>query len=95
MTDQQSQLLALPSRYHNLQQPQEVFEELPVDLHPLPDGSFAVARDGSWAQTDLRLVNGGGFLLRYSITYPVYEGNKEGEVDCAGYIGPVLEIEIC
>lgn len=92
MANQQPKLLALPPRYAYPQQPQQVLEELAIELDLLPARSFAFALGRR------RLAVGGGTLGRgllfgNGIADAVDEGDEEGEVDGAGYARAVLEVQ--
>ena len=95
MTNQQSQLFALPPRYNDPQQLQQVLEELAIQLDAfLGLGSWLCgARRGSLPQLCLSL--GRSFLFSDGIVDAVYESDEEGEVDGAGDAGSVAEVGVC
>jgi hypothetical protein len=91
--DQQPQLLALPARYANLQQPQQVLEELAVQLHLLP--ARRLARRGPRARPPAHfgLPQRRGLLLGYGIADACDQGDEEGEVEGARDACAVLEVQ--
>lgn len=80
MTDQQPQLLTLPTRYYYSQQPHQILEELPIQLHLLSRCAITGC-DPSRMPPQFRLTFGGSFLFCYSISYPIYECDEECYVD--------------
>lgn len=93
MADQQPQLLALPSRYANLEQPEQVPEELSVQFHLLPLRSLAMSKRS-------RTMLSGGFMTRCSSllfvdsrSYAIKESEEEGKVDGSRDLGAVFEVE--
>lgn len=94
MTDDQSELLASPSWYTDLEQPQEVLEELAVQLDLLTTCCFTLA----WTCACLTLSFAsyrGRFLLGDCIADTIDEGDKEGKVYGARDACAVLKIEGC
>lgn len=95
MTYYEPQFLALPSRYTYPQQPQQVLEELAIQLHLLAPRHFAFAVRSlvharrSFSFAPLRRC----FLLGDRITHAIYQRDKECKVNGAGDAGAVLEIE--
>lgn len=83
MADQQSQLLALPSRYTYSQQSDQVSKELSVELYFLPGCYFARSCACLWPPPRLGVRCQGGLLFPNSIAYTEYEGEEERYVDGA------------
>ena len=92
MTDKQPQLLALYARYYNLQQSQQVPEELSIDFNALLH-VLDVDLSRILPTLQFRLPPRRCLLLRDSIADAVDECNKEGKVDCARYLGAVLQVD--
>ena len=92
MTDDQSELLTAPSRYAYPQQPQQVLEELAVQLDLLPSCSFAFT--GTCSRLALGLTSYRGRLLfRNGIADAVHESDEECEVNSSRDARSVLEVE--
>lgn len=81
MTYQQPKLLTPPPRNTNLQQPNQVFEELAIQLHLLATCSLSLADACPGFTAQLGLPPGSGLLFGDGIADAVYQGDKEGEVD--------------
>lgn len=82
VTDDQPELFASPSWYTDLEQSEEIFEELAIQLDLLSPCSFAF----TWPCSRLPLcftTYRSCFLLGDSIAYAVYEGDEKGEVNGA------------
>lgn len=94
VSDQEPELLTLPPRYTYFQQPQQVLEELSIQLYLLPPRCFTLA-----CCCLIRCFGGtpygSGLLLGNCIPYAVYEGDEESEVDGARYACSVLEVQPC
>lgn len=82
MTDDQPELLASPSWDTDLEQSQEVFEELAVQLDLLSPCGFALTCRRARFPLCFAPYRG-GFLLSYGIAHAIYEGDEEREVDGA------------
>lgn len=95
MTDEQSQLLALPPGYHDPQQSKQISQKLAVDLDLLPGNAAVVVAHATSPRSppQLRLALRSGLLLRDGIADTLYQGKKQGQVDSAGDAGAVLEIK--
>ena len=96
MAKHEPQLPALPPRHHNPQQPQQIAEELSVQLNPLLRSGtcFCLATNnpcGFLARGFL--VQRGSFLLGDGAVEAAEEGDEEGQVDCPRDSGAVLEVE--
>ena len=93
MANNKPQLLTLPPRYNNLQQPPQVPKEFAIQLDLLPPRSAPRLRTRSSSSStllpDLCLVYGSSFLLGYGIANAAYEGESESYVDCTGDFGAV------
>lgn len=64
MTNQQSELLAPPARYHDLEQPEKIPEELAIDSDLFPRSLLGIVQAvGTGSFPHLHLVPGGGFLF--------------------------------
>lgn len=93
MTDDQPQLLTLPARYDNFQQPPQSPKKLAIKLDPLSHSCFSLAWCGSWALAGLGLVERSRFLLGDRITNAINQSNGKSEVDSSGYLVTMLQIE--
>lgn len=92
MADQQPQLFALPSRYANPQQPEEVLEEHPVQFDLLPLCSIAFSQRGRSPFSCCSLPYGRSFLFSDGISHAIEEREEQRQVDCSRDLGSVLEI---
>ena len=96
MANEQPRLLATPAGHDDAQQADQRAEELAIqlDLLLLLSGLCPVGGCGSDPFGALRgVARRGSLLLLDGMSYAVYEGEKEGDVDGARYPGSVLEIE--
>lgn len=92
MTDEQPQLLTPPPRNANLQQPQQILKELPIQLHLLSARRLALRQARPRPLPRLRLPQRRRFLLGDGIPNSTNEGDEESEVDGAGNPRAVLQV---
>jgi len=72
MTYQQPELLAPPPRNTNLQQPNQILEELAIQLHLLATRSLPLADTCAGFATQLGLPQGGSLLFGDGIADAIY-----------------------
>lgn len=82
MTDNQSELFALPARYTDLEQSQEILEELAVQLDLFSPRCFTLARPCTCLTLCFAPYRG-GFLLGDGIANTVYERDEKCKVNGA------------
>lgn len=94
MTDEKSELFALPSWYDNLEQPQEVPEELLIDLHALPRLCFSICRCCPGSALEYGVMDR-SLLFRDRMVNATDKSDEKAEVDSSGDLRTVLEVEVC
>ncbi len=95
MTDQQSELLASPTRYAYLQQAKEILEEFSVQFNLVPLWCFSLRKSRSSSMPFRGLSRGCCFLFGDGGSYAVEKGEEECKVYGSGNVRSVLEIESC
>lgn len=81
MANNQAHLLALPSRYNDLEQPQQAHEELFIQPNFLPRYDLAFALVCPSPLSRFGLVERRRFLLRDGMVDATDEGDEERKVD--------------
>lgn len=93
VADEQPKLLTPPSRNDNFQEPEEVSEEVAIELNLLARGSFALGRACTWLPPGFGMAGRCSLLFGYGDAYTVDQGDEKGEIYGARDTCPMLQVE--